>query len=197
MSDGFNHDWTSPANAASFAKTAVDLTYDGIKEVVLNFLKLTDGESNKKHIQRVSDRFSTLYGNIHSFAGELDMYENSFDGPDAEYVVEKYKEIIDETEKILEHYEQYCEVEGAFDAVDDDIYDWEVWEEMVLVVVAELKYLGVACAVLIPSEKAQLREKYNNLSIWDHGDPDDEPDWYGSETPDDVQPNLPSRSMNG
>lgn len=51
MSDGFNHDWTSPANAASFAKTAVDLTYDGIKEVVLNFLKLTDGESNKKHIQ--------------------------------------------------------------------------------------------------------------------------------------------------
>lgn len=125
-------------------------------------------------------------------------------------------QIIDETEKILEHYEQYCEVEGAFDAVDDDIYDWEVWEEMVLVVVAELKvcqlslmhcflkyfltssqYLGVACAVLIPSEKAQLREKYNNLSIWDHGDPDDEPDWYGSETPDDVQPNLPSRSMNG
>lgn len=50
MSDSEDHDFTSPANAASFAKQTVDLTYDGIKEVVPNFLKLTDSESNKKHI---------------------------------------------------------------------------------------------------------------------------------------------------
>lgn len=46
--------------------------------------------------------------------------------------------------------------------------------------------------MLIPSEKAQLREKYNNLSLWDSDDPD--PDWYGSEKPADVEPTLPSRS---